>query len=236
MRPRAVSRVAKNGIELLQQFGAQFFAIVHGLLELLIRVAAASLVSFRFRLCVSFPCCASRGLIGRPWLDWHWQQRRGFGPTPPGRPVASCCAFGGGSCRPLRAGGLHRRLAASALSEPAYARWTSRSRPPLAAAAASLVGIQAIRIDALHGDFPGVIRRLHHFARYGNQRFLIDVLHRRQIVGLLHLVHGIFVAGVCVVLGSGRFGDAHGIARFKEFERQIWHSKQQGRSDKPVGM
>ena len=60
MRPRAVSRVAKIRVELLQQFGAQFFAVLHGLLELLIGVrggepvlsasaSAFSLCLLRFR-------------------------------------------------------------------------------------------------------------------------------------------------------------------------------------------
>ena len=84
-----------------------------------------------------------------------------------------------------------------------------------------LVGIHAIRIHALHGNFPGVIRRLHNFARYGDELFLVDVLPGSQIVGLLHLAGGLFIAGGRVALGSGRLGDSHGIARFKEFKRQF---------------
>ena len=45
--------------------------------------------------------------------------------------------------------------------------------------------------------------------------------HGCQIIGLLHLADGIFIAGGCVSLCSGRFGDSHRIARFEEFERQF---------------
>ena len=86
---------------------------------------------------------------------------------------------------------------------------------------AVLVGIHAICIDALHGYFPGVIRRLHNFARYGNERFPVDVLHRSHIIGPLHLANGLFIAGGRVVLGSSRLGDTHGIACFEEFEREF---------------
>ena len=55
----------KDGVELLQQFGAKFFTIKHGLLELLHRNCSSGFVSFRFRFRVSLALLSiRRGFIG----------------------------------------------------------------------------------------------------------------------------------------------------------------------------
>jgi hypothetical protein len=39
-------------------------------------------------------------------------------------------------------------------------------------------------------------------------------------IRLVHLTNGLFVACRRVSFGAGRMRDAHGVARFKEFQRQ----------------
>ena len=59
----AVPQSIKNHVELLQQFGAQFFAIQHGLLELLVRGCSRETVSIRFHLCVPLGLLSVRGCL-----------------------------------------------------------------------------------------------------------------------------------------------------------------------------
>jgi len=55
-------------------------------------------------------------------------------------------------------------------------------------------GFGAFFVNMLHGDFTGVFRGLHDFARQSRKRLLVFMLPAGERVGFVHLVNGFFVA------------------------------------------